>query len=116
MNIVNGDILRWRWLWPQLAEFFGVESALYPGHSTPLTEQMRDADPVWEKIIAKHSLKPYALTELASWWHTDADLGREIECLSDMSKSRDLGFLDYQSTLRSFIDLFESLRQENIIP
>lgn len=116
LNIVNGDVFRWRWLWPQLAAFFGIESAPYPGYSTPLTEQMRDAGPVWERIVAKHSLKPYALTELASWWHTDADLGREIECLSDMSKSRKLGFLDYQQTLQSFLDLFERLRHENIIP
>ncbi|WP_375497155.1 SDR family oxidoreductase [uncultured Nostoc sp.] len=115
-NIVNGDVFRWRWLWPQLVAFFGIESAPYPGYATPLAERMRDAGSVWERIVAKHSLKPYALTELASWWHTDADLGREIECLSDMSKSRELGFLDYQQTLQSFLDLFERLRRENIIP
>lgn len=115
-SIVNGDVFRWRWLWSQLAVFFGIESAPYPGYSTPLTKQMRDAGPVWDSIVAKHNLKPHALNELASWWHTDADLGREIECLSDMSKSRELGFLDYQQTLQSFLDLFERLRHENIIP
>ena len=26
-NVVNGDVFRWRWLWPQLAAWFGVESA-----------------------------------------------------------------------------------------
>jgi nucleoside-diphosphate-sugar epimerase len=115
-NIVNGDVVRWRWLWPQLAAFFGIESAPYPGYATSLTEQMQDAEPLWQTIVAKNSLKPYALSELASWWHTDADLGREIECLSDMSKSRELGFLDYRSTLKSFLDLFDRLRHEQIIP
>jgi hypothetical protein len=53
---------------------------------------------------------------LASAWHTDADLGRPIEVLTDMSKSRRLGFLDYQPTLDSFLDLFDHLRQRKIIP
>ena len=24
-NIANGDVFRWRWLWPQVAEYFGLE-------------------------------------------------------------------------------------------
>jgi nucleoside-diphosphate-sugar epimerase len=24
-NISNGDLFRWRWLWPQIAAYFGVE-------------------------------------------------------------------------------------------
>ena len=26
-NIVNGDVFRWRWLWPKLAADFGIEAA-----------------------------------------------------------------------------------------
>jgi hypothetical protein len=33
-----------------------------------------------------------------------------------MTKSRLLGFTDYQPTDRSFLDLFERLRNERIIP
>jgi hypothetical protein len=53
---------------------------------------------------------------LASAWHTDADLGRPIEVVTDMSKSRKLGFLDYQATDDSFFDLFARLRETRIIP
>jgi hypothetical protein len=53
---------------------------------------------------------------LISPWHTDADLGRPIEVVTDMGKSRKLGFLDYQATDESFFDLFHVLRQERIIP
>jgi hypothetical protein len=56
------------------------------------------------------------LNVLASAWHTDADLGRPIEVLTDMSKSRKLGFLDYQATDESFFELFATLRKERIIP
>jgi hypothetical protein len=33
-----------------------------------------------------------------------------------MSKSRALGFLDFQDSARSFLDLFDTLRERRIIP
>jgi nucleoside-diphosphate-sugar epimerase len=115
-NIVNGDIFRWKWLWPQLAAFFGLEAAPYPGHATPLVEQMRDAGPIWSTIAAREELVEGRLEHLASAWHTDMDLGREIESVTDMSKSRKAGFLSYQDTRDSFFDLFLRLRMERVIP
>ena len=56
------------------------------------------------------------LGKLASAWHTDLDLGREIEAVTDMTKSRLAGFHDYQPTPGSFLDLFARLRRERIIP
>jgi hypothetical protein len=53
---------------------------------------------------------------LASPWHTDADLGRPIEVVTDMSKSRRLGFNVYQSTEDAFLDLFAKLRADRLIP
>ncbi len=55
-------------------------------------------------------------SHLVSAWHTDADLGRPIEVVTDMSKSRRLGFLDYQPTDDAFFDLFRLLREKRIIP
>jgi hypothetical protein len=54
--------------------------------------------------------------QVAPWWHVDADLGRTQECVTDMSRSRELGFLDYQRTSKSFEYLFDRLREERIIP
>jgi hypothetical protein len=64
----------------------------------------------------EHNLVEPDLTVLAFAWHTDADLGRPIEMLTDMSKSRKLGFLDYAATVDSFLDLFSSLRAKRLIP
>jgi len=115
-NTVNGDVFRWRQLWPQVARALGVEPAEYPGHPQPLVGRMDHADEVWSKLVETYGLAPYRATDLASWWHTDADLGREVETFADMGKSRRLGFLDYQSTPQSFGDLFDRLRAERIIP
>ena len=115
-NIVNGDIFRWNWLWPKLAADFGIEAAPYPGQATPLEPQLANAGPVWAEIAAKHGLVEPDMTRLASAWHTDMDLGREMEVVTDMTKSRLAGFLDYQPTLGSFLDLFARLRGDRIIP
>ncbi|MGI4767929.1 MAG: SDR family oxidoreductase [Janthinobacterium lividum] len=115
-NITNGDVFRWRRLWATLAADLGVEVAPYPGRPTPLAEQMAGQDETWDRIVARHGLKPYRLATLASWWHTDADLGRELETFTDMTKSRLFGFDALQVTERSFTDLFERLRAEKIIP
>lgn len=115
-NTVNGDIFRWRWLWPQLAAYFGVEAAPPPEKPATLEEQMRDAASLWEKIAARHNLIEKDVNKLASWWHTDADLGRQIECVNDMTKSRKLGFHSFQETPASFFELFERLKQNRVIP
>jgi nucleoside-diphosphate-sugar epimerase len=115
-NIVNGGVFRWRWLWPQLAAHFGVESAPPPDPIAPLEPKMKDIAPVWRQLAAKHHLTEPNIEKLASWWHTDGDLGRQLECVNDMTKSRVLGFHEYQPTLASFTDLFDRLQRERIIP
>jgi nucleoside-diphosphate-sugar epimerase len=115
-NIVNGDVFRWSWMWERLAGWFGLEPAPYPGRATPLEGQLADAGPVWAGIARKHGLAEGDLGRLASAWHTDADLGRPIEVVTDMSKSRRLGFLDYQPTDEAFFDLFARLREDRVIP
>ncbi len=115
-NTVNGDIFRWRWLWPKLAAYFGVEAAPPPAETAPLEKQMQDAPPQWEKIAAKYGLIESNVGRLASWWHTDADLGRKIECVNDMTKSREFGFMGYQETSASFFELFEQLKAAKVIP
>jgi hypothetical protein len=81
-----------------------------------LERQLADAGPLWAEIARKHNLLEADLTAITSAWHTDADLGRPIEVVTDMSKSRKLGFLDYQATDESFFDLFVRLREAKIIP
>jgi nucleoside-diphosphate-sugar epimerase len=115
-NVVNGDVFRWKWMWGRLADWFGLRPAAFPGEGLPLERQMGDAGPIWSDIARKHQLAEPDLNRLASAWHTDADLGRPIEVVTDMSKSRRLGFLDYQPTDESFFDLFTILRQRRIIP
>jgi nucleoside-diphosphate-sugar epimerase len=116
LNIVNGDVFRWRRLWPRLAAALGVEAAPYDGEPAPLEQQMADAAEVWPELVRRHGLRDFPVDTLASWWHTDADLGRTIETFTDMGRSRRLGFAGVRDTETSFTDLFARLRAERIVP
>ncbi|MEK9212110.1 SDR family oxidoreductase [Sphingomonas sp. 2378] len=115
-NVVNGDVFRWQWMWGRIAEWFGVTPAPFDGTVRPLEQQMADDAALWRRIAERNGLVEQDLNRLASPWHTDADLGRPIEVVTDMSKSRRLGFADYRPTDDAFYALFEQLRQNRLIP
>ncbi|MEG8016655.1 SDR family oxidoreductase [Sphingomonas sp. LR55] len=115
-NVVNGDVFRWSWMWGRIAEWFGIEAAPFDGTVLTLDEQMKDDAGIWREIAAREGLAEADLSRLASPWHTDADLGRPIEVVTDMSKSRRLGFKEYQPTDDAFFDLFTELRADRLIP
>lgn len=115
-NVVNGDIFRWKWMWSRIAEWFDIAPASFDGTVQPLETQMADDAKIWRDIAARHNLAEPDIDRLVSPWHTDADLGRPIEVVTDMSKSRRLGFLEYQPTDGAFFALFEQLRADRLIP
>jgi nucleoside-diphosphate-sugar epimerase len=116
LHVVNGDVFRWSWMWGRLAEWFGLEPVPFSGKIAPLVKQMADARPIWADIARRHKLVEPDLDRIASFWHTDGDLLRPFECITDMTKSRQLGFLNYQASDQAFFDLFNRLRREHVIP
>ncbi len=115
-NVVNGDVFRWKWMWGRIADWFKIEPTTFDGTVRPLESQMGEDAAIWRKIAKKHGLAVSDIDQLVSPWHTDADLGRPIEVVTDMSKSRKMGFLDYQPTDDAFFELFEALRKDQLIP
>ena len=115
-NVVDGDVFRWSWMWGRIADWFGLEPAPFDGTVRPLEEQMAGDAPVWRRIAERENLAEPDLARMASPWHTDADLGRPIEVVTDMSKSRKLGFTAYQASDEAFFDLFARLRADRLIP
>jgi nucleoside-diphosphate-sugar epimerase len=115
-NVVNGDVFRWKWMWGRIADWFGVPPADFDGTVMPLEGQMADDAGAWRDLAARNKLVEADLSRLISPWHTDADLGRPIEVVTDMGKSRRLGFTDYRSTDEAFFALFAALRADRLIP
>ncbi|MGH1516887.1 SDR family oxidoreductase [Chryseobacterium sp. JK1] len=115
-NITNGDVFRWKWLWKRLADWFGVEYEGFEDSIKPLEKELENDKQIWKEIAEKYNLNETRLDRLSSAWHTDLDLGRPLEVMCDMSGSRKLGFSAFKSTEDSFIEVFERLRAEKMIP
>lgn len=115
-NITNGDVFRWQWMWGKIADYFGLAPAEFPAAPAPLEEQMANDQAAWSQLTAQHGLKEADISRLISPWHTDADLGRPIEVVTDMSKSRMLGFTAYQASDQAFFEVFDQLREARLIP
>ena len=49
-NVVNGDVFRWKWMWQQIADYFGIEAAPFPGEMQPLEGRMLAAEDDWRQI------------------------------------------------------------------
>lgn len=115
-NIVNGDVFRWSRLWNKIAAYFGIESQDFDGTIHPLENELSQHGETWKEIAVRYGLIESDLNRLASAWHTDLDLGRPIEVMTDMSKSRKMGFNFYQDTEASFFKLFDRLKTARLIP
>lgn len=115
-NVVDGDVVRWRRLWPRLAEHLGVEPQGPGDEPEPLEQQMAGAEGVWADLVAEHGLAEPDLARVASWWHTDADLGRPFEVVADMTRSRLLGYTGWVSTERALLRQVDAYRAERLVP
>jgi nucleoside-diphosphate-sugar epimerase len=113
-NITNGDCLRWSRLWPKLSSMLGVAYG-EPRHLS-LTEFMADKGPVWERIVNKHGLQPYAFEQVASWPFADAIFATEWDIIRSNLKARRYGFGDFIETDRMFADIYAELGTRRIIP
>ena len=113
-NVVNGDHPRWSELWPRFAAWFG----LAPGVPLALTlaEYMRDKGAVWERIVARHGLRPTRLETLVLWPYGDYQFRPQWDVASAMDKARSFGFHDAVDTTAMFVRLFDRYREERIIP
>lgn len=115
-NVTNGEVFRWRWLWPRLADALGVEWEAPGSEPRPLVDQMEGKEELWKEIAGKYDLKEDQLDRVASFWHTDSDLGVEVEVVADMTKSRQAGFTTYVDTERAFLELFDRYEADGLVP
>ncbi|CAH1791755.1 unnamed protein product [Owenia fusiformis] len=115
-NVVNGDVFRWKQMWAAIAKYFNLEVPEYNGEAASLTAFMDDKTDAWETIVKKYGLYKTDLQKICAWWFMDVVGMLPIEVVMDMANSRELGFLKYQNTEKSFFKTFDYLKEANIIP
>ncbi|MHA4850935.1 SDR family oxidoreductase [Rhodococcus sp. MSC1_016] len=113
-NINNGDLFRWDEMLPKIADFFELDVA--PPLPMSMDVVMADKEPVWDRLVAKHELKPTPYKDVSSWAFGDFVFGWDYDVIADGSKARRLGFHRYVETEQMFLDIFRDLRARKIIP
>lgn len=118
-DIANGDVFCWVDLWPRFARRFGLEPGV--AHSFSLAQVMPDHAAVWDRLVARHGLRPYRYDEIvSSWQFLDYALrhGRTQPHHSIVStvKARQHGFADCMDTETMFDAIFDRLQDERILP
>ncbi|WP_426999071.1 SDR family oxidoreductase [Pseudarthrobacter sp. N5] len=113
-NITNGDIFRWSSMWPKIAAFFDIEVA--PPLPMSLNDVMADKEELWDRMVARHGLRPTPYADVSSWPFGDFVFAWHYDVLADGSKARRAGFHEYIETERMFMAIFNDMREQHIIP
>ena len=113
-NITNGDYFRWQHLWPKIARCFDMEVA--DPVPTPLATYMADKGPLWERMVAKHGLRPIPYDQLVSWPFGDFIMNSGFDNISSTIKARRAGFSPCIDTQDMFTAFFDRLRADRVIP
>lgn len=119
-NVVNGDAVVWRDLWPSFAAHFGMPA----GDDEPirLTEEMPRLAPLWDRIVTRHGLKALSMGDIvgASWQFADLTFGygkeRPFDRLMSPIKLRNAGFADCFDTEDSILFWLKRMQDARILP
>ena len=113
-NISNGDYMRWRHIWPRLADFFDMDMA--DPQPVKLASVMADKEPVWADIVEAHQLRKYNIADLTTWQFADYVFANDCDQMSDMNKARAAGFYDFLDTELTVTNQLARMRRDRIIP
>jgi len=115
-NCNNGDVIRWKYLWPKIAQYFNLEYEAPTAKGYSLQERVSDRKEDWKRIAHKHNLKIDDLSKAATFDFADKCIGRQWDSFLSMNKAREAGFKGYKATDKMYTEIFDYLRKLNIIP
>lgn len=113
-NVSNGDVFRWKRLWPRLAEHFGL--AMGEVRPNLLTQLMADKDPVWQQVVRRHGLAASRLDERAAWGFGDFMFRQDYDVISSTTRLRQAGFHDVVDTQAMFLEHLTRYREARLLP
>src|SRR6516165_266953 len=113
-NITNGDLFRWKDLWPRIARLFDMPCGEVETLSLP--QWAADKNPVWERIVRQHKLKSCRLDEIALWPFGDFVFRQSCDVISSMTKIRVAGFHDTVDTEELYLSILQQYRDAQILP
>ena len=113
-NVTNGDLIRWKDLWPRLAHFFGLEPG--PQRHFSLREALGGMGEAWAQLTARHGLLPHSYEAVAGWGFADFVFGSTWDIASDCGRIRRTGFCETLDSEEMLLDLLGRWRAGRVIP
>jgi len=120
-NLTNGEVFEWRTLWPSFAETFGLQPA--PDEPVSLAKLLPEKADVWDRIVAKHGLRPIKMADLVGESHHYADFcfalgATEAPPAAFVStiKIKQAGFCGVWDTEESFRYWHQDLIDRKVVP
>jgi len=113
-NVTNGDVYRWCQFWPRLAEAFAMPCGQV--RTLDLATWMADKEPVWQRIIERHRLKPSTLSDLVLWPFGNFLLRQNQDTISSTTKLRSAGFNEIVDTERMYLSHLAAYRAALVLP
>lgn len=113
-NVVNGDVFRWRELWPRIAASFGIA----PGNVRPfgMNAWARDKHDAWAGIVRRCGLAESRLDEIADWAFADFHWSHGYDVTSSTAKLRETGFTETLDSGQMLLDHLDRYRAAKILP
>jgi nucleoside-diphosphate-sugar epimerase len=120
-NLTNGEVFEWRTLWPAMARTLGVETG--PDRPVRLAEFLPARADVWDRIVAKHGLRPIPMSEIVGESHHYADFcfayGADqppSPAFVSTVKIKQAGFTEAFDTEESFCHWLQVLIDRKVLP
>jgi nucleoside-diphosphate-sugar epimerase len=119
-NIVNGDAVVWRDLWPAIAAFFGMPV----GDAKPLclAEDMPRRSDEWARLADRHGLRSASMEAIvgSSWQTADLTFAhgkeRQFDRLMSPIKIRQAGFAACMDTEDSVLYWLREMQEAGLLP
>jgi nucleoside-diphosphate-sugar epimerase len=113
-NITNGDFFRYENLWPVFADYFGMEAGGVK--TTDMAKFMEGRSGLWDEIVNENGLNRNPVERLANWNFTNYAFSNDWDVMSDTTKCRKFGFLEFLDSTEMFLGHFDALRRMKIVP
>lgn len=113
-NITNGDFFRYENMWPVFAAYFGVEAAGV--ETVDLRQEMGRHEAVWNRLVERHGLMRNSYARVADWNFANYAFSNDWDVMSDTTKSRRYGFLEFIDSEEMFLQLFDRFRAAKVVP
>ncbi|CAK7224271.1 hypothetical protein SEUCBS140593_005518 [Sporothrix eucalyptigena] len=126
-NHTNGDTFMWKYLWPKLLAYFGVElpdtqewQATGEDHTRMsnnflMTEWAKGKEPLWTAVVAKHGGNPQAF-QWGTWDFFDWAVGKAWVTIGSVGKARKYGWTRYEDTYECWVKTFRSFENAGVLP